>query len=147
MSDLTPPKRPDGGVATGPAPSESVGQGQNTTTATTFFTKADGKGYTLYTGDRMWARVKVQLETAGPVVVGFNKDMSPLFSGKGQMLATGQQREFTVSKGDVLYIAATSINRVAVTVEPFAWLEQVVAFSMNIAKSLLDALGRKKVGP
>ena len=79
----------------------------------------------LYNGDRMWARVILTLETAGPVAVGQSSQLQPVLSGKGQLLETGVPTPFTIAKGNRLYIAATGVNRVKVVVEPFPWLEQL----------------------
>lgn len=96
-----------------------------------YFTKADGVEYQLYTGDRPWVQVKLLLETAGPVAVATKQKFTPVLSGAGRLLPTGGEVAFTLPKGKVLWIASTSINRVSVTIEPFAWLEQIYAADIN----------------
>jgi hypothetical protein len=86
----------------------------------------------LYEAER-WIRLRLMLETAGPVDVGTRDNISPVLSGKGLSLPTNVPLEFTMSKGDKLYIAATAINRVRVIVEPIAWGEQIA----NMIGSLL----------
>ena len=112
--------------ASAPVPSLNAGEGQNRTTIYTYFTKP-GPTEILYPGDRLWARVKLELETAGPVVVGSAESLLPITSGKGQRLTTGDEIEFVISKGSRIYIAATGVNRVKVTIEPIPWLEQMTA--------------------
>lgn len=117
-------------IATSPEPSANVGQGGNRTQLFTYFTKVAVTGSeipVLYSGDRLWARVKLTLETAGPVVVGQASQILPVLSGKGILLSTNQEREVTIAKGTKLYIASTSVNRVRVVIEPFPWLEQIFA--------------------
>jgi hypothetical protein len=88
----------------------------------------------LYNGDRLWAKITLLLETAGPVVVGTRADLGPVTSGKGRQLLTGVPMEFTIGKGERLYILATAVNLVGVTVEPYAWLEQIANAEERIAK-------------
>lgn len=109
----------------------------------TYFTKASSAAAQLYTGDRPWAQVTVTLETAGPVAVAFKQNFVPVLSGKGTLIKTGQPKTFTVPKGKVLWIASTSVNRVSVTVEPFAWFEQMYAQQANdvaSSRALLDQI-------
>ncbi len=112
--------------AAAPVPQINAGEGQNRTKIYTFFTKA-GPTEILYSGDRLWARVRLVLETAGPVAVGDAESLVPVLSGKGQLLTTNEPVDFVISKGSRIYIASTSVNRVKVTVEPIPWLEQMTA--------------------
>lgn len=89
----------------------------------------------LYNGDRLWADVVLELETAGPVAVGTRADIAPILSGKGQLLQTGVPLRFRIAKGTRLYILATAINRVKVTIEPIPWAEEILA--------AINAIGRK----
>lgn len=94
-----------------------------------FFTKADGVIRQLYTGDRTFAQVTLVLETAGPVTVS-NKQV-----GNGALLQTGVPYSRTFAKGTILYISATSINRISVSIEPVPWLEQVLG-AQNLENSI-----------
>jgi hypothetical protein len=117
-------------VASAPKPSLDTASGNNRTQIYTYFTKPTRVGDdipVLYSGDRLWARVKLTLETAGPVAVGQSSQLLPVLSGKGALLPTGGQMEFVIAKGTRLYIASTSVNRVKVTIEPLPWLEQITA--------------------
>lgn len=116
------PVQMDRNVAQAHAPRTT--QGDLRTDAFTYFTKADITDR-LYNGDRLWARVLLTLESAGPVAVGTRATITPVLSGQGQLLTTGQTREFIIGKGTVLYIASTTVNRVSVTIEPIAWAEQI----------------------
>lgn len=119
----------DRAIATVAPPSENVGQGANRTQIYTFFTKVPVPGeptQILYNGDRMWARVWLTLETAGPVAVGQSSSITPVLSGKGQLLETGEPTYFDISTGTKLYIAATAVNRVKISIQPLPWLEQIV---------------------
>lgn len=126
------------------APSPDNGRGENRTQAFTYFTKPAGASDILYNGDRMWVRIVLTLETAGPVAVGQQSKLSPELSGKGQLLPTGRQREFTIAKGTRLYISSPSVNRVAVTIEPLPWLEQIVGLVHSVADRIATVIGRSK---
>ena len=125
-------------------PSASVLAPTNQSTdAYTYFTKATGVEQQLYTGDRPWAEVKLTLETAGPVAVATKQNFTPVLSGKGTLLRTGQEKTFTCPKGARIWIASTSVNRVSVVVQPFSWLEQLYATMGNdaaAARAMLDEL-------
>lgn len=122
-----------------PQPSVELGKGDKRTQITTYFTKA---GVTptpiLYNGDRMWAKVTLTLETAGPVAVGNMAEITPVLSGRGQLLATNVPTPFTIAKGTRLYIASTSVNRVKVLVEPLPWLEQITALVGQASSNILN---------
>lgn len=128
-------------VAQAPAPSDTPSGGENRLQVSTYFTKVPVDGEppaVLYNGDRLWTRVRVMLETAGPVAVGQSSDLFPVLSGKGQLLTTGVPMEFDVAKGNKLYIAAQSVNRVKLTVLPYPWLETIT----GLATAILNALRR-----
>lgn len=129
------PARPDPSVATGPAPATSQGGSERRAAISTFFTKV-GLTETLYPGDRLWAKVTVTLETAGPVAVGTKQRLTPVLGGAGTLLATNTPTSFTISRGDRLYIAATSVNRVKVVIESFPWLEQLVGLLDRVSRLL-----------
>lgn len=125
------------------APSPVNGRGENRTQAFTYFTKPTNPGDTtpiLYNGDRPWVKVKVLLETAGPVSIGQSSQLLPVLSGKGELLRTDVEREFTIAKGTRLYIQCTSVNRVAVTIEPLPWLEQITGLIIEVSGRLMSAL-------
>lgn len=113
-------------VAQIPIPSSQSGSGETRSKIYTYFTGNDGASVVLYNGDRQWAKLTLTLETAGPVCVGDASTISPVLSGKGQLLQTGIPTEFTIAKGTRLYIAATSISRVKVEIAPYPWMEQIV---------------------
>lgn len=132
-------------IATAPAPSDNVGTGSNRTQTYTYITSIPVPGEStpiLYNGDRLWANVTLELETAGPVAVGQSSALLPVLSGKGVLLETDQSRTFTIAKGTRLYIASSSVNRVKVTVAPLPWLEQITAFLSQIAESARGLLSR-----
>lgn len=120
------------GAAASPIPSPENGSGENRSKFSTYFTKNQA-AEVLYNGDRLWARVTLTLETAGPVCVGDSSAISPVLSGKGMLLETDVPFTFTIAKGTRLYIAATTINRVKVEIAPIPWLEQVVGVLSLIA--------------
>ena len=91
----------------------------------TYFAKP-GETRRVYTGDRPWAIVTLTLETAGPVAVSTKQTITPVLSGKGALLRTGVPVAFTLARGDSLWIAATSVNRVSVSVTEAAWQEQIL---------------------
>lgn len=151
-----PPKRPpppgskigmtklgNRAIATATPPSPQVGTGANRFQAYTYFTKVPTPGEQptiLYNGDRLWARVTLTLETAGPVAVGQSSAITPVLSGRGQLLATNEPTPFDISRGNRLYIAATAVNRVKVSVQPLPWMEQIVALITALGGSVGGAV-------
>lgn len=127
------PKAPDVGgpnrtIATQSRPaSTNQGKAESRSRSDTYFTKADGKTYDLYTGERQWARVTLTLETAGPVAVGMDANLGAPTSGTGVLLQTGVPKTFNIAKGTRLYIASSSVNRVSRDIEAVPWLEQIFA--------------------
>lgn len=115
--------------STGPAtpPGSSAGTDRSTDTFTYITRPLSGNQPTpiLYNGDREWARVTLVLETAGPVVVGTRAELAPVLSGSGRLLQTNIPFTITIAKGTRLYILATAVNRVGVTIEPEPWLETI----------------------
>lgn len=113
-------------VGTVQAPSSTIAGAELTTEVYTYFAKPalEGQLPVLYNGDRQYAQVTLTLETAGPVAVSTKQQILPVLSGKGELLETGLPMVFWLSKGNRLWVAATSINRIKVTVQPFPWLEQ-----------------------
>jgi hypothetical protein len=114
--------------AQSPGPANVSGHTEHRTQVSTYFTKIPQPGQQpeiLYNGDRQWANVTMTLETAGPVAVGQSQQLSPVLSGKGVLLETDVPFTLTIAKGTRLYILSTSINRVKLVIEPFAWLETI----------------------
>ena len=101
----------------------------------TFFTTIPIAGQpdstVLYTADRPWVRVTLILETAGPVAVGTKATITPVLGGAGILLpppsvgGVGQPIVFNLAKGNKLYIASTSVNRVKVQIDPLPWLQDI----------------------
>lgn len=118
----------DPGIAQSPAPSPTVGQGEKRLEVWTYLTKAGGT-HLLYNGDRMWAKVTLTLLTAGPAAVGQQAQLTPVLSGKGQLLQTGVPTVFAVPKGNRLWVAATGINPINIVVEAYAWLETLTGLA------------------
>lgn len=123
----------DRNTAQQPVPAASTGQAERRIKIYTYFTTVPAPGEqtpVLYNGDRAWAKVTLTLETAGPVAVGEQASLAPVLSGQGQLLQTGVPMTFNVAKGDRLYILATAVNRVKVTVEAYPWLETITGLIM-----------------
>lgn len=114
-------------ISTVQAPSPTVAGAELTTEMYTFFARPNptGRFTVLYNGDRQFAQLVLTLETAGPVAVATKQQLDPTLSGKGQLLETGMPLTFFVAKGNRVYISATSLNRIKVTVQPLPWLEQL----------------------
>jgi hypothetical protein len=91
----------------------------------TFFTTTFGTSLLLYAAED-WVNITLRLETAGPVTVSTREDVVPVLSGKGRLLPTDTDVTFTLPRGDRLFIAAESVQRVAFTVEPVPWLGQIL---------------------
>ncbi len=135
----------DPAIAKAPPPSEEVGTGSNRTQVYTYITKVPMPGQatpTIYNGDRLWARVTLTLENAGPVAVGQSSNLGGINSGIGQLLETDVPMPFTIAKGTKLYVLATAVNRIKVTVEPLPWLEQITALLTNKLDAMIDAINR-----
>lgn len=127
-------------IASAPAPSATMAGSDDKTFIDTFFTQVPVPGVEppiIYNGDRVWAKVTLTLETAGPVAVGQQANISPVLSGKGQLLETDVPVSFAIAKGTRLYVASTSINRVKRVIEPLPWLENIT----GLVGQLVAALG------
>jgi len=123
-------------IAQSPQPAIDGGQVEHRSLIFTYFTKADATTEILYNGDRMWAKVTLTLETAGPVAVGQSSALVPVLTGTGQLLETGVPTVFDVAKGNIIYIASTSINRVKVVLSPYPWMETIVGRIGAVVASL-----------
>jgi hypothetical protein len=106
----------------GVQPPTLPGSSQQTDIYTYFTTPGETR---LLTSARQWTYVRLELENAGPVVVGTKQILTPVLSGKGVLLPVNQRYTFTLAPGGRIYIAAEAINRVKVELEPFAWDEQI----------------------
>lgn len=126
MSKLGPNLSTDRNMGSVQAPSATVAGAELATEVYTFFARpaTDGQLPILYNGDRQYAEVILTLETAGPVAVSTKQQILPVLSGKGQLLETGVPLRFELAKGNRLWVATTSLNRIKVTVQPLPWLEQ-----------------------
>lgn len=111
----------DGFIPDGPA--ERLGQ----TICSTLFTVAQPFGQTHKLFDaRQWMRVKLRLETAGPVTVGTNAHLeTAIGSGAGSSLGV-DELVIVLKKGDTLYYIANATNRVRIIREPIPWQEQLL---------------------
>lgn len=78
-----------------------------------------------------WTRVRLLLETAGPVSVGTNENLGNVLGGQGIILPTGEWVTWDLSSADRLYWVAESINRVKVSIE-------AIAYGDEYAKTLGD---------
>lgn len=92
----------------------------------TYFTVPNGTSELLYSAED-WVRITLILETAGPVATSTRQSVTPVLSGKGVLIPpSGQPLIFVLPRGDRLFIASESINRVQVFIEPIPWLEQLL---------------------
>ena len=103
----------------------------------TYLTVADGKTKLIYsTPKNTFVKASVTLLTAGPVDVGTDQNISPVLSGNGASLITNEPLDFTLSPGNRLYIVSSTVDRVRLIVEPFAYLEQILEVSSLMADLL-----------
>lgn len=108
----------------------------------TYFTRPNNKSNLFYTAEK-WIKVSLLLETGGPVAVSTRQDILPVLSGKGISLRTGEVRTWDLERGDRLYIASTSSNRVQVITQPIPWLESILLTSKKgmeaTVRSIMDS--------
>ena len=102
-----------------------------------YFTPIGGSN--LIYSSQGWVKIKLTLETAGPVAVSTRQDITPALSGKGRLLPVGEEVEFYLGKGDRLFVTATAVNRVSVVVEPVPWL-QAIAIAIGNANGILGKI-------
>jgi hypothetical protein len=133
---VVPNKTFQNGIPTSAPPSPQFSAQTYETETYTYFTVVGQAQNPLYNGDREWATLTLTLETAGTVEVSTKRNLLPLLSGKGIALRTGVPRPFTLPKGTRLYIAASAINRVTVTIEQQAWQEQQLGAMVQGTSSL-----------
>lgn len=104
------------------------------TEISTYFTKVGGNQL-LYQAEG-WVKIRLMLETAGPVAVGSRDDVSPVLSGKGILLPTNVEIAFPLQKGNRIFITAGAVNRVRLIIEPVPWAEQVTTMIGSIVSIL-----------
>jgi hypothetical protein len=107
-----------------PSPDQNVGN--YPTRTSTFITEAGAAAAIVYQASTAWSKVKLRLETAGPVAVSTTQQFLPVTSGKGILLPPGEWVELELAQGNNLYIASTTVNRVIVVVQPISWAEQIL---------------------
>jgi hypothetical protein len=123
-------------VAQAPSPAVTTGSAETQAFIDTYFTKVPVLGQPteiIYNGDRQWAKVTLTLETAGPVAIGNMASITPVLSGKGQLLETDTPLTFYIAKGTKLYIAAAGINRIKRVIEAVPWLETLTGLMGALA--------------
>jgi hypothetical protein len=76
------------------------------------------------------------------VAIGQLSQITPVLSGKGELLDTGKAKTIPVGKGTRIYIASTSVNRVKLEIEPVPWLEQISATLEIIAGAARALIGK-----
>jgi hypothetical protein len=103
----------------------------------TYFTVPDGVSKLLFSAN-FWCTAKLTLDTAGPVAASTRQDVVPVLSGKGVLLDTGLEQEWVLAKGDRIFIAAESINRVKFVVQPHP--------AGDIRDMMMAQLGLKEAG-
>jgi hypothetical protein len=118
--------------ASSPAPNARTPE--NTTEIYTYIAKPtpDRAPQVLYNGDRQNARLRLTLETAGPVAISNKQNIYPVLSGKGVLLENGVPLTMTIAKGNRVFVASTAANRIKVEVEPIPWMEQITAIITSI---------------
>ena len=106
---------------------------QHRTQMYTYVTVPDGRTKLLYSSEQ-WSRVRLILENTGPVDVGTSQDLGAILSGVGITLETDTEIEFDLPRGDRLYIASATVNRVKFIVQPIPWLEQITRALTAVAQ-------------
>lgn len=104
-----------------------------------YFTEPGGTKL-LYSAEN-WVRIKLTLQTAGPVTVGTRATLEPILSGKGRLLDTDVEWQVFLARGSRIFIASGAVNRVSVTVEPVPWLEQISGEITSLATVFLRGAG------
>lgn len=125
-----------------PPPQPTVKATSTKTRAYTYFTKPTGQTELLYTAEG-WIHVRLLLENAGPVSIGMDQNITPVLSGKGRLLPTGQEIRFSMTRGDRLFIAAEAKNRVSFVVEPLLPVDRIAMAVEGIFSMASAFLGRK----
>ena len=110
----------------------------NHTEIYTYFTQVGGSRL-LYSSEG-WIRVRMKLETAGPVAIGTRQEITPVLSGRGILLDTDGEYETVLAKGDRLFMASETVNRVKFTVEPIPFLGQIAFELAANTRGVINAL-------
>jgi hypothetical protein len=129
----------DRNIAQAPVPSDMPATQDGRTLISTFFTSLPNVGdptQIIYNGDRLWARITLTLENAGPVSVGTMSNLDPVLGGNGTLLTTNEPVVFDIYKGTRLYVLATGVNRIKLVVAPYPWLEMITGLVGRIAAGL-----------
>jgi hypothetical protein len=112
------------------------------TWVTTFFTLGSVESELLYSAEN-WVRIRVSLQTAGPVAIGTVSEIVPVLSGKGIILDPDDDPwEAMVPKGTRVYVASETVNRLDVTVDPIPWLEQMDLDVVKTQNDIRDAVAK-----
>lgn len=130
----------DRNVAQAPVPSDNSATQDGRTLISTFFTSLPNVGdatQIIYNGDRLWGRITLTLETAGPVSIGTMSNLDPVLGGNGTLLTTNAPVVFDIYKGTRLYVLATGVNRIKVVVAPIPWLEMITGLVAKIAGGVM----------
>ena len=126
-------------------PEENPKEKYHHTEVYTRFTTTDGVTQLLYSAET-WVRLRILLETAGPVAVGTRQEIAPVLSGKGRLLPTGREVELILPKGDRFFIVSESVNRVSWSVEAIPWLQtismEVRGIGTRLTNSIKSVVGR-----
>lgn len=125
-----------------PTETEPLAAGKYETRIQSYFT-VPGETKVLYTAAN-WIELLVTLETAGPVAIGTTEQIQPVLSGKGRLLAPGVEARFHLYRGDRLYIAADTINRISFIAHHVAWQQQIlatVAAAVDASKGIASSIG------
>lgn len=136
--------RPDRSIAKGNPVGTTQGASSNRTDLFTYITKVGGTDL-LYDGSRLWAKITLTLETAGPVAIGNKQNLIPVLGGSGVLLDTDVPYEIVISKGTQLFIAANAVSRVKVKIEPLPWLEQISG-TVTVVAQAASAFASKFLG-
>ena len=113
-----------------------------------YFTRPTAETDLLYSAEN-WVRIKLTLETAGPVAVGTSHSLAPVLSGRGRLLDTGVEFECFLAKGTRFYVTSQTVNRISVTIEPIPWLEQIsgdMAMMLGLIAGRIGQIGNAIVG-
>jgi hypothetical protein len=140
-----PPVSTNHALAQAVAPASTTGASETGTFIDTYFTKVPVVGQPtdiIYNADRLWAKVTLILETAGPVAVGNMATITPVLSGKGQLLETDEPTVFYIAKSNRLYVAAAGINRIKRTIEAVPWLETITGLLGGLSGISLPQKGK-----
>jgi hypothetical protein len=91
----------------------------------TYFTQATGQTTLVFSAET-WVKIRLLLETAGPVSIGWRENLGPVLSGQGRLLPTGLEVWFAMPPGQRLYFASNTVDRVSVVVERIPFGQQIL---------------------